>query len=658
MFKKILSVILILLLFNHNLAFAGNIYYVLINGGPGGNTTTSCNGTQNVPFTGSNGPNCAFNHPNWVIPERNSVDYPDNPTTYAMVGGDTLIVGPGSYRFGYQGTATNPNHNYTVNMGTAAYAMGDIQPPSGTASDWTEIYGCSLTGCGTGAKPEFWVAGSANTLFTLTNRSYIHFMSIEMTDHHQGPYGNCRTLQDQGGYPGNSLCGKNAFTALGGWHHIRMTDMDVHGFGNTALFLSGSGPSGTPVETLFENSNFDGSAGPGYDADGCGNNGTCGITGNITFRKVNMRWSGCGEAYPPVWGPGVSGRVPMTDGCTGQGTGGYGDGLATSDTGGNWLFEDSNLSHSTEDMIDLLYMGRTDRANYGPVSFIVRRSLFEGNSGAAVKGPIDLLEDNIIIGNCPWWAGPLGLTYTPPGYAICRAQGTPISHVAKDATAMRMYGNTILSNGDNSVLVDSSRQAAGNNGVCNFDTKNNIFIGGYGHMQDAVAMFDAYDSAGQQSCLGGLNRGMNNNICYGVFKPGAGGIAGCTGPNDLNNVNPQFIGALEQGSGEYQTAGFYSGVEYAQRLYLQASSPAIGAGSATYGDNLDFNSFVRSAPPAIGALEFGSVAPGACSPTGNSCVQSNQCCSGTCFATTCVDTAPTLPTTFTFKGGLRGNLGR
>lgn len=627
MIKRIVA-LLIILCFAPTNVFAGNIRYVRIDGGVGGVNSQSCNGTQNVPFTGSNGPNCAFNHPNWAIPERNSIDYNDNPTTFAIAGGDTLVIGPGEYRMGYQVNGLNPAHNYTVSgLGGVAYVQGDIKVPSGTAADWTEIYGCSVNGCGGGAKPILWTAGSMNHLFEVTNSSYIHWKDIEITDHSVDIFGQCRSRQDLPGYPSNSLCGKVAFKGLGGWHHLRFSGVDVHGLAERGFFLSGSGPSGTPVDTLWEDSNIDGNSGPALDMDGCGNSGLCGITGSMTFRKTTMRWNGCGEAYPVVQGPGVTGRLPATDACTGQGTGGYGDCLATSDTGGDWLFEDVNISHCTEDAIDLLYMGRTDRANYGSYSLTVRRSLFEGSSGAAIKGPITALEDNIIIGNCAWWAGTVGQIYTPAGYNVCRAQGTPISTVHPTTTAIKLYNNTILSNGDNTVIADSSRQAAGNNGVCNFDTKNNIFIGGYGYQQDAVAMFDRYDGVGNPSCQGGLNRGMSNNICYLAFKSPAL-YGSCDGTNDQNNVNPLFVGALEQGTGDFQTTGFYNGIEYATRLYLQSGSPARDAATETNaGDGVDFNTFSRGASWDIGALEFGSVPSGGPSPVcGDGVINGSEIC--------------------------------
>lgn len=606
--------------FTHDVSAA--TYYVRTDGGPGGTSSTQCNGLIDAAFTGSNGPNCAFNHPNWPLPAKNSTSYSDNPTTFEMSGGNTLIihgpeVGTGMYRMGCQGTpCTLASTNYTVNA--VAYVMGDIQPPSGSATTPTKIYGCSINGCGQGKKPQLWMNGSMNELFTLTEKSYIEFRDIEITDHQVTKNGECRSLQDQSGYPSNSLCGKTAFKAYGGWHHLTFKGMDIHGLGDRGFLMGGSGASGTPVETLFEDTNIDGMASAGFDMDTCFNNGTCGITGNITFKRVNMRWTGCGENYPVVWGLGVTGRLPAPDSCRGQNNGGYGDMIASSDTGGNWVFEDSNFSHGTQDAIDMLYCGRTDRQAYGTCTMTIKRTLLEGNVGAAIKGPVTSVEDSFIIGNCPWWSGTIGQGFADAGFSSCRAGGTPISLSHKNSTPVKFYNNTILSNGDITFLSSGAN--------CSLDVKNNILIGGYGQDQDETAMYDAYNSSGQADCLTTYNKDEDYNICYGAFK-----AKDCNALHDLDNTNPSFTGTLEQGSGPYQTSGFYSGIEYATRLALQAGSAARDAATEAVGDGVDFNLFNRGSQWDIGALEYGSVAS---TPTPTpTCAQNIQYCT-TQFACT------------------------
>ena len=46
--------------------------------------------------------------------------------------------------------------------------------------------------------------------------------------------------------------------------------------------------------------------------------------------------------------------------CWGQKAGGYGDGLGTITTGGQWLIEDAFVHHNTSDGLDLRYMDGAD----------------------------------------------------------------------------------------------------------------------------------------------------------------------------------------------------------------------------------------------------------------------------------------------------------
>ncbi len=65
-------------------------YYVRTDGG----TSTQCTGTADAAYPGSGTAKaCAFNHPFWVLSAAGSPN--------KMVGGDTLIIGPGQYMMGF-----------------------------------------------------------------------------------------------------------------------------------------------------------------------------------------------------------------------------------------------------------------------------------------------------------------------------------------------------------------------------------------------------------------------------------------------------------------------------------------------------------------------------------------------------------------------------
>jgi hypothetical protein len=66
----------------------------------------------------------------------------------------------------------------------------------------------------------------------------------------------------------------------------------------------------------------------------------------MILRNVEIAYNGCGE--DPTSGAKVN--------CWAQKAGGYGDGLGTYYTGGQWLIEDSEVHHNTSDGVDLLYL--------------------------------------------------------------------------------------------------------------------------------------------------------------------------------------------------------------------------------------------------------------------------------------------------------------
>ena len=66
----------------------------------------------------------------------------------------------------------------------------------------------------------------------------------------------------------------------------------------------------------------------GFDGDLGSNVKDSANNGTLLFRRVVIAWNGCGETYP--------GKKPQ--GCWGQEAGGYGDGLGTASTGGDWIF--------------------------------------------------------------------------------------------------------------------------------------------------------------------------------------------------------------------------------------------------------------------------------------------------------------------------------
>lgn len=629
--KKIALSLLFLLLISSSPAFAKTIYHRTDGGTPNGADGHTCNGLTDAAWNIGNSPNCAFNHPNWSAPENGQ------PTTWKAVSGDIVVVhgpeaGTGVYQVGCPVGSANcidATKNYTSTAFCAAawtYSCGDIAVTNGTSGAFTKIVGCSATGCGGATKPQLWMAGRMNTLYNVSNTQYVEWRDLEITDH-DGADTECSATT-------SALCGRTAFGGSGGgWHHLNYIGMDIHGLTQRGFLLGGGGASSPDVAWNITDTNIDGNKQGGIDTDLCFNAGTCGVKGIINFTRVNMRWNGCSEAYPVVWGsPTYTGRLPTNASCREGNNGGYGDMLGGSDSGGTWTFTDVNFSHNTSDAIDLLYCGRTDRVNYGNCTMTIKRGRFEGNNGQAIKGPNITLEDSLVIGNCTYWnTSP----YTASGFSPCRAAGTPIvTQFRVSASVAPMYNNTIYAEGDGIIGADNSNSVA-----CNIDFKNNIVIGAWDTTQsgDSPALFSAYTGSGQPSCLNGYTITQDYNLYYGHFKADGtypGSIM--SGAHDLVNTNPLFTGTLFLGNGS-QYQGYYTGINYMAAFVPGPGSPAIGYANTAYGDNLDVNAFDRGVQWDLGGIENNSVS-NQCVADSGSCVIDSECCGGFCCSNVCSST--------------------
>ena len=129
-----------------------------------------------------------------------------------------------------------------------------------------------------------------------------------------------------------------------------------------------------------------------WDEGGDANSGT------MRFRRWTVEWNGCGETYP--------GGQPT--GCWAQEAGGYGDGVGTGATGGDWIIEDSAFLHNTSDGLDLLYHSLGGRSS---ISRVPRRGQRRQPDQGSPARPI--WSTSVVVGNCallrgpalhvPWW---------------------------------------------------------------------------------------------------------------------------------------------------------------------------------------------------------------------------------------------------------------
>lgn len=627
--KKIILIILFCLVSSSAWA---TTYYVRTNG----STSTNCLGTTDVDYDGSGtGEACAFNHPFWAIPV--------NGGSGAMAGGDDLVIVNGTYRIGCQDAADCDEALYNVTSAecneSAPYDCYPTAIPDGTAGNHTTIYGCNTSGncASVDDRPTLWGAGRIiRGLINLQDSDYVDVKGLNLTDHAECGGGTHPTLS----------CGSSDSSELSALFgititratHITIEDVRASGFYSYGMY--GGGGS----DLTFTNLELSYNAFGGWDADSCGSDGTCGMTGNISFVNPTIMYNGC-IMDDLTYGTTVDG------GCYSQDQGGYGDGIGTHNTAGTWTFDGANISWNVSDGLDLLYM---NRGSYSGGSVTIRKSRFEGNAGNNVKTPNNMsFEDSFNIGNCGFFrdksytlyasegSGRSGSTcdfdsvcdanensdncqcYDPSdgcndavdagegdciAFNNCRANGNNFSIDFKsgDSATPKIYSSTITSNAD--VMIQTS-------GTCTAGVdlffKNCIALGGREFNDDtSINASGGNDSTSVYYEVDGGGTCNNDfiedyNICDD-FKE----ATPCPAANSVQNSSPAFTGTILQGP--YSSPGYYTGVDYRDQLLLGSGSPARGVSDETLSgdDEFDYNNYDRGASWDAGAYEYDTIGGG------------------------------------------------
>lgn len=431
---KILSILLTLALACITLpAFAGT-YYVRTDGG----TATQCNGTANAPASAT--PNCAWNNPQWAVPPG----FPnDGAKPIVLKAGDTLQIAAGSYAFGY-GT---PGASACV----AGYAYNCVL--HGTLPANITIQGdCS-------APPELWGTGHQYNLFDLTGSSGVTLRCLELTDH-----GTCIDGKFTG-IPScsNSAADKSAQDGIDirGAANVTLDRLNIHGLADYGI-LAGQLTGTTTVTGVTIRANAWG----GWNGDLGGNGSNSKNSGNLNFTNATIAYNGCTEAYPAT----------TIVGCRGAEQGGYGDGLGTALTGGNWRIVDSKFLYNTSDGLDLLYADGTGSVFVDKVTSI-------GNASQQVKVAAPAtVQNSVIVGWCS--TPPLksaGLT------SLCRAAGNAVElDFTAPNQAITFAYNTVTGEGDCLISSDTGNAAASGFAPVASDSvtiSNNILLGQTSYLQ-------------------------------------------------------------------------------------------------------------------------------------------------------------------------------
>ncbi len=404
-----------------------------------GGDAQQCTGARDAAYPGQgSGQACAWSHPFVALPPHRSS---------RIAGGDTLLIRAGSYRMGIGAPAAE-----ACRTGDPRECVMGAIPSGPSRQRPTRILGLGHdTGCK--APPELWATEGARAILRLSDSRHVEVACLELTDHSE-----CIKSHNRGGNAaGETARCRVESTPRGMWgefgihaadsQDVLLRDLDIHGLAVNGI-RAGRLRDWTLLRVRLRANGWAGWDGNLQDAAAGSSNG-----GSIRFSGGEIAWNGCGERYP-------GGEV---FGCWAQQQGGYGDGLGTARSGGDWVFEDLHVHHNTSDGLDLLYLD-------GSGSATVRRARVEGNAGNQIKvsGPVTI-ENTVAVGNCAFFADFPTSNLTARDH--CRANGNTLSLRPTDRALAVIRHNTIAGQGD--CLMITTHGAA----TATVRVQNNAFIG-------------------------------------------------------------------------------------------------------------------------------------------------------------------------------------
>jgi hypothetical protein len=519
---------------------------------PDGGSPEQCTGTADAPYPGSgtNQP-CAWDHPFRALPPGG---------TPRIAGGHTLIIAAGSYMMGYGAPGADQEEVCAEDYPSDCY-MAPI--PSGPDSDHpTRILGAGWdAGCTN--PPELWGTERADYVLNLTDASNVEVACLEITDH-----SDC---VDE--HTGGLACERDTFP-YGDWAAVGMyaedsanvylRNLDIHG-------LAGGGVlAGRLTDWTVEDVRIAANGWVGWDGDIEDDDSN---SGTLRFRRWTVEWNGCGETYP--------GGEPT--GCWAQSAGGYGDGIGTGSTGGDWIIEDSAFLHNTSDGLDLLYHELGG-------SITINRVHAEGNAGQQIKVTGQAtITNSVLVGNCAFFEGK-SFTYDVDP---CRALGNTLEVVYTGGEQVSIVNSTFYGQGDGLVCA-GPRENFQCNGSETLTGRNNVFLGDQDFFDPTDITFLFY----QEGCSDLAFEG-DYSIAYNVKNV------------EAPHVSPPYpsVNNLLQ---DPALSGPLSGDAYG--MTLTSGSPAIDAGDDAVCPATDYLGYARpvdgdsdtSAICDMGAYEFGS----------------------------------------------------
>jgi hypothetical protein len=425
--KKIGLMVIVWIMVSASVADA-NTYYIRTDGG----SATQCTGLKDAPYPGSGTDQaCAWSHPFWAL---------NGSGGWNIQGGDTLVIGTGSYRMGIDAPNTGwcqAEWSYSCHLPPLPSGPSPGKPTRIVGAGWEQ--GCA-------DPPELWGVERAWQIISLAGTNNGTIACIELTDHsgcvehYANPAIQCeRDTPPFGDWAANGIAASDSSNVI-------LKDLNIHG-------LAGGGiHAGRLKDWTVVNVRIAGNGWVGWDGDIDGKDAN---SGTMSFKNWTVEWNGCAESYPHE----------TINNCWAQTAGGYGDGVGTGETGGNWVIEDSIFRYNTSDGLDLLY-------NRLPSQILIRRTQSYGNAGNQIKvnGPTRI-ENSLLKGNCGFFSGKL-FTYNVDD---CRAGGSALAFAFRQGNAVSLFNSTLTGHGD--CLLTAECDDGSCNGSETIIFQNNIFIG-------------------------------------------------------------------------------------------------------------------------------------------------------------------------------------
>jgi len=389
-------------------------YYVR----PDGGNLVECNGLEDAPYPGSGSSQpCAWDHPFRALPPNG---------TPQIGGGDTLVIGAGSYRMGYDAPGDDGCDawgSFDCHMPPLPSGLDPAHPTRLVGRGWDS--GCA-------DPPELWGAERPWRVVNLAGSSHVQVACLEITDHSdcvEFHSGGLDCVRDEPPYGEWAAVGVYAEDSM----DVRLADLDIHGLAHGGVL------AGRLQDWTVERVRVVGNGWVGWDGDIEGDDH---CSGSLEFREVTIAWNGCGETWP--------GGQPT--GCWDQNAGGYGDGLGTGATGGDWSFEDCSIHHNSSDGLDLYYLQPGGSAE-------VRRTVCRGNAGDQLKvAGTALVVNSLLVSDCASFEGwPLMSDH-------CRGGGSAyIADLHRGDTAV-VVSSTLAGEGDCVMVAECTDSASGGPG--------------------------------------------------------------------------------------------------------------------------------------------------------------------------------------------------